>query len=102
MIIIKTTFPNKPRQLKNFMMNILGKKLAVCINRLNYVKSYYLWEGKIQKSEEKIILIKTREDKKDALIKHIEKNHPYDTPEIVVIKSDWVNEKYLEYLENTI
>ena len=102
MIIIKTTYPNKPRQLRNFMMSILGKKLAVCINRLNYVKSYYIWEGKIQKSEEKILLIKTREDKKDALIKHIEKNHPYDVPEISVIKTDWVNEKYLEYLEGSI
>lgn len=82
------------------MTAVLKKWLASCIQRINNVKSYYVWEGRIAKTEEKILLIKTTNEKKDALTKFIHKLHPYDTPEIIVISPDEVDPKYLEWLQN--
>jgi len=99
MRILITTYPNKPRQLKKFIMAILKQGLAKCINRVNYVKSYYIWEGKIVKDEEKLLIIKTSDDKKQALQDWIKKNHPYEVPEIVWIKPNEVGEKYLKWIQ---
>ena len=100
MYILLTTYPNKPRQLKKFILAILKQWLAKCVNRINYVKSYYIWEWKIVKDEEKLLIIKTTEDRKEKLENWIKKNHPYDTPEIIWIKPDGVDEKYLNWINS--
>ena len=100
MKIIITTYPNKPRALKNFILKILKANLAKCVNKLNYVKSYYWWEGKIQKSQEQILLIKTNDEKLEKLKEFLEKNHPYDTPEIIVLTPEEVNKSYLSWINS--
>ena len=64
------------------------------------MKSYYIREGELKKEEEKLLLIKTTESKKEKCIAFLKKIHPYDTPEIIVIKPDEVDEKYLRWLSN--
>ena len=99
MKIILTTFPTKPKELKIFIMRILWSKLAMCVNQINYVKSYYWWEGKIQHGQEKILLIKTSDEKIEKLKAFLEKNHPYDIPEIVELNPESVNESYLGWIK---
>lgn len=94
MLLIQTTYPNKPRDLKRFILGMIKSWLASCVQRIQYVKSYYLWEWQLKQEEEKILLIKTSEEKKEKLIAYIEKQHPYDTPEILTIKPSEVNEAY--------
>ncbi len=65
------------------------------------MKSYYIWEGKIKKDEEKLVLIKTTEDKKESLITFLKQMHPYDVPEIVALHPDEVDESYLAWLGTT-
>lgn len=101
-IIVITTYPNNWRNLKRLIIQLLKQKLAACIQRVNYVKSYYLREGKIKQDEEKLLLIKTSSDKKEQLIATLKKNHPYDTPEIICINPDQVDEKYFARLESVL
>lgn len=98
MKIIMTTYPAKPKELKNFIMRILGSKLAKCVNQINYVKSYFWWEGKITHWQEKILLIKTNDENASKLKAFLEKNHPYDVPEIVELNPESVNEGYLGWM----
>lgn len=93
-LIVLTTYPNNSRQLKKFITEILKSWLAKCINRFNYVKSYFLREWELQKEEEKVLLIKTNTDKKEKLEKKIKDKHPYDTPEIIYLKPEEVEEKF--------
>lgn len=97
-IILMTTYPNKPRELKKFIMAILGKWLAKCINKINYVKSFYMREWKIKKDEEKILIIKTSVQNQDKLEKFIKTSHPYTTPEIIYIKPQAIEQNYLKWL----
>lgn len=97
-IIVITNYPNKPRELKKLIIIILKKWLAKCINRINYMKSYYLLEGKIQIDEEKMVMIKTTVEKKEALIAFIKANHPYKTPLIYTLKPQEVNQEYINRL----
>jgi periplasmic divalent cation tolerance protein len=100
MKIIMTTYPAKPKELKQFIYRILGSKLAMCVNKINYVKSYYIWEGKIKSDNEKILLIKTSDEKVKELKDFLEKNHPYDVPEIIELNPSDVNESYLNWIKN--
>jgi len=100
MKVIMTTYPAKPKQLKQFIYRILGSKLAMCVNKINYVKSYYIWEWKIKSDNEKILLIKTSDDKAKKLKTFLEKNHPYDVPEILILNPEDVNKSYLNWINN--
>ena len=98
MEILLTTYPNKPRELKRFIVGMIKGDLAKCVNRINYVKSYYMWEWKLVQDEEKILLIKFPANKKQKLLVYFEKNHPYEVPEIIFLEPKEVWEKYLKWI----
>ena len=98
MKIILTTYPNKPKELKKFIMILLGSKLTNCISKINYIKSYYFWEWKLERNEEKLLLIKINDDNLEKPKKLIEKKHPYKIPEIIVLNPIEVNESYLNWI----
>ena len=62
------------------------------------MKSYYLREGKIKREEEKLLLIKTTDDKKERLIAFIKKQHPYEVPELIWLQPESVDESYLKWI----
>lgn len=76
----------------------LTARLAACANLLPGLESHYWWQGKLEQSAEILILFKTTAARLAALEKCVLKNHPYDTPEFVVMKIDGGNERYLEWL----
>ena len=95
MKILLTTYPNDWRKLKNLITALLKKKLVACCNVINYGKSYYLWENKIKKDEEKIIFMKYPKEKELELLTFIKKNHPYKVPELITLSPESVDENYL-------
>lgn len=97
--ILMMTYPNDGRKLQRLIIAILKQWLAKRINRLNYVKSYYIREGKLKRDEEKILLIKTTEDKKEKLIAFIKKQHPYQVPELIWLQPESVDEAYMKWLQ---
>ncbi|MBP7848478.1 divalent-cation tolerance protein CutA [Patescibacteria group bacterium] len=96
--IVMTTYPNEGRHLKRLIVAILKQNLGACVQRINYVKAYYVREGEIKKTEEKILLIKTTADKQAKLIEFLKKQHPYELPEIMSLHPDEVDASYLARL----
>ena len=79
---------------------ILKRKLAACVS-MRDAKSYFFWEGKLEKTNEVQLLIKTREGLLDALIKAINQLHSYQTPEILFWKAS-SSLSYGNWLEDCI
>ncbi len=96
MLLLLTTYPNNSRQLKKFIIWLINSNLAKCINKINYVKSFYKREWKLKKEEEKILLIKFQEKNKPKILDFFKKNHPYENPEIIFIKPDEIWDLYLK------
>jgi periplasmic divalent cation tolerance protein len=61
--------------------------------------SYFMWEGKFTKSQEKLVVSKTTLDKKDKLIEFVKKSHPYDIPEILIEVVE-CNDEYAKRVED--
>ena len=81
---------------------LVESRLAACVQIVPQITSFYFWEGKVQKDNEQLLLIKTTEDKYLELEKFISENHSYDVPEIVAVRSESVSEPYRIWLENYI
>ncbi len=77
--------------------------LAACVNVLAPCTSIYRWEGQIERATEIPLLIKSTEAAYPALEASIQRLHPYDVPEIVMIPLTqglpayfaWLNEQVL-------
>lgn len=81
---------------------IVSGHFAACVQILPPMRSVYIWEGKLQKQDEHLLLIKTLPEKFDELSKFITLNHPYDVPEIVAIDAERVSAPYLEWLTRAV
>lgn len=96
MIVVLTTTPNS-EEAETLARKIVEARLAACVQVLPPIKSFYFWNGEIQKDAENLLLIKTLEDKFDELKDFIQTNHSYDVPEIVALKAEDVAESYLNW-----
>ena len=76
---------------------IVNAKLCACVNYTK-VRSLYWWENKLNDEDEFIALFKTTKKKAKELRSRIEKQHPYDVPEILQISIDNVSMAYLDWL----
>ncbi len=71
---IKLSSDKKTRELKKIIFAMLWKKLALKIEKINYVKSYFVLEWKMKSKNEQIFYIYFEEEKKEALLTFLKSN----------------------------
>ena len=80
----------------------LTKRLIACANLIPKLESHYWWQGKIETGTEILMLLKTANSRLGALEKLILAQHPYDTPEFIVIPINRGNKGYLDWLASSV
>lgn len=80
----------------------LAARLIACANLVPRIESHYRWQGKIESAAEVLLILKTRQARLPALEKLILANHPYDTPEFLVMPLKAGSRKYLDWLADAI
>ena len=80
----------------------LEARAAACVNIVPRVESLYWWQGKLERGNELLLLIKTTTARLGALEKCVLANHPYDTPEFVVLPISEGNRRYLEWIADSV
>ncbi len=101
MLIVLTTTPNSTEG-EALAAKIVAAKLAACVQIMPQMKSIYVWEGKIQKEAEHLLLIKTLPQKYDELEAFIKANHSYSLPEITAIADERTSHEYARWLEDVL
>ncbi|HEX7571058.1 MAG TPA: divalent-cation tolerance protein CutA [Verrucomicrobiae bacterium] len=76
----------------------LAARLIACANLLPKIESHYRWQGKLESGKEVLLLLKTTKPRLAALEKLILAQHPYDTPEFLVLPLRAGSPKYLAWL----
>jgi periplasmic divalent cation tolerance protein len=74
-------------------------RLAACAQIVGPVTSTYWWEDAVQTSAEWQVLLKTTAARFDALREHLEREHSYETPEIVAMPIATGSHAYMEWIE---
>jgi periplasmic divalent cation tolerance protein len=76
---------------------VLEAKLAACL-QLIPIKSCYVWDGKIARDSELLMLIKAKSADYDELATCIRAAHTYDVPEIVRLDIAVGDKPYLDWI----
>ena len=77
---------------------ILTKKLAACCTFMPVVTSLYHWQGRVEESQETLLLIKTTQKKYNQLEKEIQMLHTYEVPEIIAVNIEEASPAYVDWL----
>ena len=77
---------------------LVEERLAACVNRIRPVQSVYRWQGKVEQSEEELLIIKTRRELFGRLQKRVRELHSYSVPEIIALPIVEGSESYLKWL----
>lgn len=80
---------------------LIEQNLAACVNRLPGVKSWYRWQGHIEKDEEVLLLIKTTGGRFAELEEMVHRLHPYEVPEIIAVPISTGAEAYLQWVRDS-
>jgi len=80
----------------------LEQRLAACANLVGGLESHYWWQEKIEVGREVLILFKTSRRLLPALEKLILEEHPYDTPEFLVLSPNASAQRYLLWCERAV
>ena len=99
-IIITTT--DSEKTANDIAKYLVKDNLSPCVQIVPNIQSVYKWKGKLDKSGEMLLLIKTISENVHVCKKLILKYHNYDVPEIVLTDGDILNDAYRDwFIENT-
>ena len=96
-VFVYTTYPSVV-EAEQAGRAIVEKRLAACVNILPGMVSHYWWEGKVERGEEVVMIIKTRASLAEPVRAAVKGGHPYDTPAIVVLPIESVDETYFAWI----
>ncbi len=96
-VLVYTTWPSIV-EAEQAGRAIVEKRLAACVNILPGMISHYWWEGKLERGEEAVMLIKTRASLAEAVRKAVKELHSYQTPAIMVLPVESVDADYFRWI----
>lgn len=100
-ILIYITTSNQ-EEAKTLSKILLDKKLIACSNILSQMNSFYSWEGKIESSQECILLLKSFQEKYRSIEEVVLANHSYEIPCLITLKLESVNKAYLDWMKSQV
>jgi periplasmic divalent cation tolerance protein len=59
---------------------LVGERLAACANIIPGMRSVYRWQGKLEQSDEAVLILKTRPDLIEAATAAVKAAHSYSVP----------------------
>ena len=96
--LVISTCPNM-EVAESLATTLVREKLAACVNILPGARSIYEWQGKMEREEECVLLIKTRNDRIETLSSRLLEEHPYELPEIIAVPIETGFPPYLAWID---
>ncbi|AKH21329.1 divalent-cation tolerance protein CutA [Sedimenticola thiotaurini] len=78
---------------------LVEQRLAACVSITAPIKSIYVWQDKLEKSEEYLLLIKSTQARYADLQQTIISLHPYELPEIIAVPVQQGLPAYLHWID---
>ncbi|HEY2344604.1 MAG TPA: divalent-cation tolerance protein CutA [Xanthomonadaceae bacterium] len=80
--------------------SLVERRLVACVNILPGARSVYRWQGRIEKADEVLMLMKTQSDRLHDLQEHVLLMHPYELPEVLAFEATAGLDRYLHWIDS--
>jgi len=90
---------DKPKTVKKITDSLIKNRLAACVSLVNGINSVYHWKGKVTRSKEILMIIKTKKSLLKNLVKQVKELHDYEVPEITALDIIGGNPEYMEWIK---
>ena len=96
-VLVYTTWPSIV-EAETAGRKIVERRLAACVNILPGMISHYWWEGKIERAEEVVMLVKTRASLAEPVRAAVKELHSYTTPAVMVLAVENLDPDYHRWI----
>ncbi len=83
---------------RRIAQTLTQEQLVACVNIIPNIESVYRWKGKVENSNETLIIAKTVDKNVKKTIQRIKQLHKYDVPDIIVLPIIGGLKDYLDYI----
>jgi len=78
---------------------LVEQRKAACVSIVPTVSSLYWWQGKMEKSMESLLIVKTLSRLLDEVIALVKGMHSYENPEVLALPVVGGSLEYLDWLD---
>lgn len=100
-VVVLVTVPDVETGVK-IARELVSSRLVACVNVVKDVRSIFFWEGKVDEASEVLLVMKTRLDKMDEVVRRVKELHPYQVPEIIALPIVYGLESYLKWIDEVV
>lgn len=100
-VIVFVTCPTRA-VARRMSTALVTEHLAACVNIIPGVDSTFWWKGKVDRSREALLLMKTTAARLPALKRAVVTLHPYELPEILAVPVASGHQAYLRWIASSL
>ncbi|MDP3721997.1 MAG: divalent-cation tolerance protein CutA [Candidatus Omnitrophota bacterium] len=100
-LVVMVTCPSRA-VAKRLGTELVKRRLAACVNVVPDIESIFWWQGKIDRADETLLLIKTTSRGFEPLRRAVCALHPYEVPEIIALPIVRGHPPYLRWIHTSL
>ena len=89
-------------EAKKISSKLVEEKLIACANIVPGVNSIFFWEGKIDRADEVLLVLKSKKSLFKKIIASVKFVHSYTCPEIIALPIIDGNKDYLRWIDASV
>jgi periplasmic divalent cation tolerance protein len=82
--------------------HLVNQKITACVNIIPKMTSIYRWQGKVESSNESVLIVKSNQKRRSDILKEVKRLHSYSVPCILFIEISGGNPDYLSWLDECV
>ena len=102
MIRIVETTTDQVKIAEKISKSIINLKLSPCVQIIDKVRSFYIWQDEMVSEEEYVIKIKTIDEYIEKITSIIIQESNYDVPEIISYEFQIENKDYEDWFNENV
>jgi periplasmic divalent cation tolerance protein len=95
LVVLVTCPPERAQQIATALVE---ERVAACVNVVPSLQSIYRWKDEVHSDGEALLIVKTAQDRFEALKQAVLRHHPYELPEVIAVAVDRGHAPYLEWV----
>ncbi len=81
---------------------LLAAKYVACVNIVGNIQSMFWWQGKIDRSQEVLLLCKTQKSLFKKIETAVKAVHSYQNPEIIALPIEASSKAYSQWIDGSL